>query len=141
VKSDSADDVRLQIFCAALTGVLAGSPDKAEPSDLAVHLALRITDEAIDALLERGRTRMPRATLWPDFIADYARYADVFEAPREMHEAVAIQVLATVLNKAGVTIPHGPSAYTLDLWEILLSESGGGRSRFHCEVWGQSLVG
>lgn len=63
-----------------------------------------------------------------DFIETYADYADVLEAPREMHEAVAEQLVATVLNRNGVTIPHGTLRYSLDLWTLLLSDSGGGRS-------------
>lgn len=64
----------------------------------------------------------------PDFIQTYAQYADVLEAPREMHEAVAVQLLATVLNRNGVVIPLGGLESPLDLWIVLLSVSGGGRS-------------
>lgn len=64
----------------------------------------------------------------PDFIDTYAEYADVLEAPREMHEAVAIQLLATVLNRNGVSIPLGGLKYSLDLWTVLLSGSGLGRT-------------
>jgi hypothetical protein len=63
-----------------------------------------------------------------DFISDYADYADVLEVPREMHGAVAIQLLASVLNGNGVTIPLGALCITLDLWQVLLSGSGAGRS-------------
>jgi hypothetical protein len=63
-----------------------------------------------------------------DFISSYAEYADVLEAPREMHEAVAIQLIATILNRNGVTIAWGAAQYSLDLWILLLSGSGGGRS-------------
>lgn len=63
-----------------------------------------------------------------DFISTYARYADVLEAPRQMHEHVAIQIIASILNRNGVTIPHGPLTYTLDLWTLILSVSGLGRS-------------
>jgi len=63
-----------------------------------------------------------------DFISTYADYADVLEAPRAMHEAVAEQLIATVLNKNGVWISHGANRYSLDHWQVLLSESGGGRS-------------
>jgi len=64
----------------------------------------------------------------PDFINTYAEYADVIEAPREMHEAVAMQLLATTLNRNGVTIPLGAVTHTFDLWFLLLSGSGLGRS-------------
>jgi hypothetical protein len=63
-----------------------------------------------------------------DFINGYADYADVIEAPREMHEAVGMQLLATVLNRNGVTIPNGGLTYSLDLWLLLISDSGAGRS-------------
>jgi hypothetical protein len=64
----------------------------------------------------------------PDFIDTYADYADVIEAPREMHEAVAIQLLAATLNRNGVTISLGAVTHTFDLWLLLLSGSGMGRS-------------
>src|SRR5437867_1886243 len=63
-----------------------------------------------------------------DFIETYADYADVLEAPRAMHEFVAIQILATLLNSNAISIRHGANNYPLDLWIALLSESGGGRS-------------
>lgn len=63
-----------------------------------------------------------------DFITAYADYADVLEAPREMHEAVAQQIVASVLNRNGVKIVHGGLRYPLDYWQLLLSGSGVGRS-------------
>lgn len=62
-----------------------------------------------------------------DFIDGYAQYADVLEAPRQMHEAVATQLLATVLNQH-VYIPYGALKISLDLWVLLLSPSGMGRN-------------
>src|SRR5208282_3661229 len=64
----------------------------------------------------------------PDFITGYADYADVLEAPRILHEIVAIQLVAAALNRNGVTIPLGAVVYSLDLWALLLSGSGAGRS-------------
>jgi hypothetical protein len=64
----------------------------------------------------------------PDFISGYADYADVLEAPRSLHELVAIQLVASVLNRNGVSIPLGGVRYSLDLWALLLSGSGAGRS-------------
>jgi hypothetical protein len=61
------------------------------------------------------------------FVSDYADYADVLEAPREVHEAVAISLLAAVLNPR-VTIEHGGLSLTLDLWTLVLSGSGVGRN-------------
>jgi len=63
-----------------------------------------------------------------DFISTYAQYADVLEAPKSMHEAVGIQLLATVLNMNDVSIPLGSLSSPLDLWVVLLSGSGLGRS-------------
>src|SRR5689334_12062940 len=63
-----------------------------------------------------------------DFIEAYADYADVLEAPRIMHEMVAMQMVATILNRNGVEFQHGALRVPLDLWVILLSLSGFGRS-------------
>jgi hypothetical protein len=63
----------------------------------------------------------------PDFIGGYANYSDVLEAPRILHEIVGIQLVAAALNRNGVTIPLGVK-YSLDLWALLLSGSGAGRS-------------
>jgi hypothetical protein len=64
-----------------------------------------------------------------NFIADYADYADVIEAPKFAHEIVAEQVVAAVLNRKGVVIlPFGGAPLTLDTWQVLLSGSGFGRS-------------
>jgi len=64
----------------------------------------------------------------PDFISGYADYADVLEAPRILHEIVAIQLVATALNRNGAVIRLGAVRYSLDLWTLLLSGSGAGRS-------------
>jgi L-amino acid N-acyltransferase YncA len=63
-----------------------------------------------------------------DFISGYADYADVLEAPRILHEIVGIQLVAAALNRNGVTIPLGAIRYSIDLWALLLSGSGAGRS-------------
>lgn len=63
-----------------------------------------------------------------DFITAYAQYADVLEAPRAMHEFVATELIATILNTNGVRISHGALSYPLDLWITLISGSGFGRS-------------
>ncbi|MFP5262513.1 MAG: hypothetical protein ACLGJB_11465 [Blastocatellia bacterium] len=62
-----------------------------------------------------------------DFITDYVKYADVIEAPPEAHEAVAISLLAAVLNEK-VHIEYGELKAPLDLWILLLSTSGFGRN-------------
>src|SRR5207249_3453557 len=63
-----------------------------------------------------------------DFIRTYVGYADVLEVPQMMHEAVAVQIIASVLNRNGVRILHGALSYPLDLWIVLLSRSGAGRN-------------
>jgi hypothetical protein len=62
------------------------------------------------------------------FISQYSDYADVIEVPKMMHEVVAMQIIASILNKNGVVIPHGGLTYPLDLWVVLLSGSGAGRT-------------
>jgi hypothetical protein len=62
-----------------------------------------------------------------DFISTYADYADVLEAPREAHEAVAILLIAAVTN-GFVRIQHGALSLTMDLWLLFLSGSGLGRN-------------
>ena len=57
-----------------------------------------------------------------DFIDVYAQYADLLEAPRDMHEMVATQILAALLNRNGVIIPHGTLAIPLDLWIALATQ-------------------
>jgi hypothetical protein len=63
-----------------------------------------------------------------DFISTYADYADVFEMPRYVHEWVAAQLIASILNKQGVRIEWGAATYPFDLWVLLLSGSGQGRN-------------
>ncbi len=63
-----------------------------------------------------------------DYIEGYATYADLFELPRAMHEHAAIQTIATLLNRNGVLIPDGAFKTPFDVWTLLLSASGGGRS-------------
>jgi hypothetical protein len=63
-----------------------------------------------------------------DFISEYTSWADVVEIPREIHTAVAVQLVASMLNHNAVSIRHGDFTYPLDLWLLLLTESGGGRS-------------
>ncbi len=62
-----------------------------------------------------------------DFTLNYVQYADVIEAPSEAHEAVAISLLAAVLNEK-VYLKNGPIKLSLDLWVLLLSGSGLGRN-------------
>jgi hypothetical protein len=63
-----------------------------------------------------------------DFIRNYAAYADILEAPRIMHEVVATLLIAAILNQNSVRIRLGGLSSSLDLWAVLLSGSGCGRS-------------
>jgi hypothetical protein len=63
-----------------------------------------------------------------DFISDYAKYADVLEAPTILHQLVGVQLVATALNRNGVVIQNGAVCLSFDLWITLLSGSGAGRS-------------
>jgi len=62
-----------------------------------------------------------------DFISMYANFADVFEMPRQVHEWVAVQLVASAMN-GKVQIEWGAVTYPLDLWVLLLSGSGQGRN-------------
>lgn len=84
------------------------------------------TPSEIVAREEAGQTT-PTAAPASDFITTYVEYADVIEAPREAHEAIAIQLLATALNPK-VYIQHGAIKIPLDMWLLLLSDSGFGRN-------------
>jgi hypothetical protein len=63
-----------------------------------------------------------------DFISTYADHADVLEVPRLAHEVVARELLAAILNRNGVRVPHGGLTHPLDSWTVILSTSGVGRS-------------
>jgi hypothetical protein len=69
-----------------------------------------------------------------DFIVDYVKYADIFEAPPEAHEAVALTALGAALNK-NVSIKNGGQHLTLDFWTMLLSGSGVGRNTLTSLLW------
>src|SRR5512146_2498146 len=93
----------------------------------------RPLDDLVRRLWSPGGSQEPEPPPSPlvapiDFIAAYADYADVLEAPRIMHEVVATQMVATILNRNGVDFYHGALRIALDLWLILLSLSGFGRS-------------
>jgi hypothetical protein len=62
-----------------------------------------------------------------DFISTYADFVDIFEMPRQVHEWVGAQMIASVLN-GNVSIKWGAVTYPLDLWVLLLSGSGQGRN-------------
>ena len=61
-----------------------------------------------------------------DFVRAYTDYADVYEVSREVHEAVALSMLAGVANR-NVWIEWG-TIVPLDTWFLLTTGSGGGRN-------------
>lgn len=73
------------------------------------------------------KAREPAKGVARDFISLYADYADVFELPRKVHECIASQVIASVMN-GNVTITWGATKLSFDLWVLLLSDSGQGRN-------------
>jgi hypothetical protein len=76
---------------------------------------------------EAVRAAMSPEPAASDFITTYADFADVFEMPRQIHEWVAAQLIASALN-GRVFIKWGAATYPLDLWVLLLSGSGQGRN-------------
>jgi hypothetical protein len=106
--------------------------DRANPAGTDAERSSRLTPTTEITASEFDPVDPERATATgldsSDFISGYANYADVLEAPRVLHEIVGIQVVATALNRKGVTIPLGAVKYSLDLWALLLSGSGAGRS-------------
>jgi len=76
---------------------------------------------------EAVRAAMSPEQVTSDFISNYADFADVFEMPRQIHEWVAAQLIASALN-GKVFINWGAVNYPLDLWVLLLSGSGQGRN-------------
>lgn len=63
-----------------------------------------------------------------DFISTYTSFANVIEFPPEVHEAIALQLIASVLNRRGVTINRGAFHYTMDLWLAILAPASGGKN-------------
>jgi DNA-directed RNA polymerase specialized sigma24 family protein len=96
-----------------------GLPVSAEP--------LTEFDEYPKPDLEQNLQEGPPKSRTFDFISEYANYADVMEAPREAHEAVATVLLAAILCEK-VQIKHGAIEAPLDIWLLFLSGSGLGRN-------------
>ena len=83
----------------------------------------------------------PRSTTIPhsnsynlDFIQEYVKYADIFEAPPEAHDAVALTAISAVAN-GNVWIKNGGQKISLDCWTLLLSGSGVGRNTLVSLLW------
>lgn len=70
----------------------------------------------------------PRRAHNDDFVSNYASWANVIEFPHEVHEAIAIQLIASVLNRRGVTVNRGAFKYTMDLWLAILAPASGGEN-------------
>jgi hypothetical protein len=99
----------------------------AERKGTSENLMAAIQPGPIRPPLRSADATSPAAAPFPDFITAYADYADVLEAPREVHEAVAISLVAAVANDL-VAIQYGGLDVTLDLWTLILSGSGFGRN-------------
>lgn len=69
-----------------------------------------------------------------DFIEEYVEYADIFEAPPEAHEAVALTTISAAAN-GKVWIRNGGQRLPLDKWTLLLSGSGVGRNTLVSLLW------
>jgi hypothetical protein len=63
-----------------------------------------------------------------NFIVKYREYADVVEMPVDAHEAIAMALIAAVLNRNGVRIENGAITVPMDFWLILISGRGAGRN-------------
>jgi hypothetical protein len=88
--------------------------------------------EAIEVPVEAQRADAGHTA---DFIEQYTEYADVLEVPKMMHSVVATQLVASILNRNGVVIHNGAVPYSLDLWVVLLSGSGHGRTTLTNPAW------
>ena len=88
-------------------------------SDNQAHEQTRVSDE---------KQEESKPLFKGNFITKYREYADVVEVPADAHEAVAMALLAAVMNRNGVEIKHGAITIPLDFWLILISESGAGRN-------------
>jgi hypothetical protein len=75
-----------------------------------------------------GEQQKAKPTPKGNFITKYQEYADVVEVPADAHEAIAMAILAAVLNRNDVYIQHGAVPIPMDFWLILMSESGAGRN-------------
>ncbi len=62
-----------------------------------------------------------------DFIVDYIRYADRFETPTAVHEAVAMSLVAMAAN-GKVFVDVGEIRIPLDFWVYIISGSGTGKN-------------
>lgn len=63
-----------------------------------------------------------------DFINEYVRCNDRYEAPAKLHEVIAISTLAAVANHNGVTFPYADRQHPMDLWLAALLRSGAGKN-------------
>jgi hypothetical protein len=95
-------------------GARSSKPPSSKPTPKSTELGVDLTpNPAIDPC--------------DDLIADYVAYADRFEIPQVMHEAVIIAGIAALVN-GKVWIKNGGQIVTLDLWMLLISRSGSGRN-------------
>ena len=108
-----------------VTDVQGEKSDTQPASRLAEAIASQDNQEAGQPDETQGESKL---TPTGNFITKYREYADVVEAPAEAHEAIAMALIAAVLNRNGVSIQHGAISVPMDFWLILISESGAGRN-------------
>jgi hypothetical protein len=124
-----------------LPTAVAHAIETQNPSKASLNLTIRPLDSLIEQysgasiLAPDPQIEVPFQRT-ENFIDLYADYADVLEAPRIMHEIVAMQLVASVLNRNGVVIRNGAGNHSLDLWVLLLSGSGHGRSTAVGQAYG-----
>lgn len=87
-----------------------------------------VAEPEVQVEREAAPYRAPKELHDDGFISNYASWANVIEFPHEVHEAIAIQLIASVLNRRGVTINRGAVKYTMDLWLAILAPASGGKN-------------
>jgi len=105
------------------------------PGDVAQKRPKPVQAEAEECLAptgpENGTVSTDKATQGdaklPDFVDTYVRYADIYEMPAEVHEAMALGLLAAAAN-GNVDIELRAIRLSLDCWFLITTGSGGGRN-------------
>jgi hypothetical protein len=132
---DGQDDLRPRIFQltpeqfeAALKAGVIGEAE--EISDEEGEISPRKSDERNEGSEKTPSTtpgEAPAPASIPDFVKTYTSYADVYEIPAEVHEAMALALLAAATN-GKVWIELGDKRLSLDCWFLITTGSGGGRN-------------
>jgi hypothetical protein len=99
----------------------------------AVHNGSMVVPEVLQATPGNRRGHKPiddfvaAAEPVDDFISSYTTWADWFEMPRGVHEAIAILLIAMLLNNSKIVILWGKKL-TFDLWLAVFADSGMGKN-------------